>query len=67
MTYIHIRFQILQVKSKEDFDMDSMTEENMVEMMEKMEKDLLKKAVTNDGLCTRLMGIVLEAKEKGIL
>ena len=47
--------------------MDNMTEENMVEMMEKMEKDLLKKAVTNDGLYTRLMGIVLEAKEKGLL
>ena len=47
--------------------MDNMTEENMVEMMEKMEKDLLKKAVINDGLCTRLMGIVIEAKEKGLL
>jgi len=59
--------QVLQVTSKEDFDMDKLTEDNMTEMMEKMEKDFVAKAVKNDGLCKRLMGIMLEAKEKNIL
>ena len=63
----HIFLQVLQVTSKEDFDMDKLTEDNMTEMMEKMEKDFVAKAVKNDGLCKRLMGIMLEAKEKNIL
>lgn len=46
--------------------MDSMTEDNMAEVMEKMEKDFLAKAVKNEGLCKRLFGIAMEAKEKNL-
>ena len=46
--------------------MDEMTEGNMTEMMEKMEKDFLAKAVKNEGLCKRLFGIAMEAKEKNV-
>ena len=60
-------YQVLQVTSKEDFDMDAMTEDNMAEMMEQAEKSFIEKAVKNDGLCKRVMGILLEAKEKNLL
>ena len=47
--------------------MDAMTEDNMLEMMEKMEKSFVEKAVKNDGLCQRVMGILLDAKEHNLL
>ena len=47
--------------------MDDMTEENMVELMEKMEKQFVEKAVKNEGLCKRLMGLVTEAKERNLI
>lgn len=47
--------------------MDAMTEDNMAEMMEQAEKSFIEKAVKNDGLCKRVMGILLEAKEKNLL
>ena len=47
--------------------MDAMTEDNMVEMMEQMEKSFVEKAVKNDGLCKRVLGILLDAKENNLL
>ena len=46
--------------------MDSMTEDNIPEVMEKMEKDFLPIAVKNEGLCKRLFGIAMEAKENNL-
>ena len=46
--------------------MDEMTEENMAEVMEKMEQKFLEKAVKNEGLCKRLFGIAMEAKERNL-
>ena len=59
--------QVLQMTSKEDFDMDEMTEDNMLEMMEKMEKQFVEKALKNDGLCKRVIGLSLEAKERNLI
>ena len=47
--------------------MDAMTEDNMAELMEKAEKAFVEKAVKNDGLCKRVMGILLDAKENDLL
>jgi len=58
--------QVLQVTSKEDLDMDGMTEENMTEVMEKTEQRFVENAAKNEGLCKRMFGIAMEAKEKNL-
>ena len=59
-------FQVLQVTSKDDLDMDGMTEENITEVMEKAEQKFVENAAKNEGLCKRMFGIAMEAKEKNL-
>jgi len=66
MSLMHCQV-VLQVISKEDFDLDALTEENHAEIIKNAEKNFVKKALKNDGLCKRLMGIVLDAKENNLL
>jgi len=58
--------QVLQVTSKDDLDMDGMTEENITEVMEKAEQKFVENAAKNEGLCKRMFGIAMEAKEKNL-
>ena len=59
--------QVLNITEKEDFDMDAVTEDNMVEMMEKMEQSFIDKSLKNEGLCKRLVGLAMEAKDRNII
>ena len=43
-----------------------MTEENLTEVMEKTEQKFVEKAAKNEGLCKRMFGIAMEAKEKNL-
>ena len=46
--------------------MEKMTEDNMAEMMEEMEKHTIEKALKNKPLCNRLRGLALEAKARNL-
>ena len=64
-SFVHL--QVLNITDKSDYDINEMTEDNMQEMGQKMEKHFIEKALKNEGLCKRLTGLAIEAKERNII